>query len=465
MCQRMQAKVASSAFALGLSLLMAPPGLWAATLTYPGAPPCDTTLQLCVTGAIAGDTIQLATNTPIAEFVIADKSLTIEPAPGFAPSVQGLFASATVTDVTFTVQNLAGLNQVRTVLAPGGGGLTLNVLNNTIDASSGNSAVEFTAGTGGPGPYGTATALVSGNQITMNGAGSCADAVAIIGVPAGFAATVVDNDITVNNLSQCGGIVAVIGGGAIATATIDRNLVHGVDFDFGIEVRNFGSNPGVPGGLLTAQVTNNLVFGQNGNTGAPAGLVASADGNNAGLAVQMVNNTVADGRTGVLISARTDLGADVTGGLFNNVVAFHSQTGISIDDTLVGFSNSNNLVFSNAFEFFVPGPDTLTTDPQFANRPGQDYRLGLGSPALESGLDSALPPIFVLDLDGGPRRVGIIDRGAYEADFVVIIPTLQPGALAAFAVLLALSYLGLEFRQRRARRAAGEAGSQARRKG
>src|SRR5690242_12845546 len=80
----------------------------AATLTYPGGAPCNTTLQACVTGASAGDTIQLATNGVIAEFVTIDKSLTIEAAPGFTPSVQGLFASTTTTDLSLTVQNLAG---------------------------------------------------------------------------------------------------------------------------------------------------------------------------------------------------------------------------------------------------------------------------------------------------------------------------------------------------------------------
>jgi hypothetical protein len=431
-------------------------------LTYPGAAPCATTLQLCADGAVAGDTIQLATNTPIAEFVTIDRSLIIEPAPGFAPSVQTLFAFVSTTSISLTVQNLAGLNQVRTILGAGGGNLTLRVLNNTIDAVNSNSAVELQAGSGLPANYGTATALISGNRITMNGSNfSCADAVAIIGVPAGFDATVVNNDITVNNLDQCGGIVAVIGGaGAAGNVTIDRNLVHGVDFDLGIEVRNFGANVGEPVGVLTAQVSNNLVWGQNGNTGAPAGLVASADGNNAAMAVQLVNNTVADGRLGVLVSARVDLGANITGGLFNNIVAFNSQTGISIDSGLSGFSNSNNLVFGNTFEDFVAGPATLTADPLFANRPGRNYTLAFGSPALESGLDPALPASFTLDLAGGPRRFGVIDRGAYEASFIAAIPTLQPGALALLAALLVLGYFGLEFRQRRARRAAAGAGRQ-----
>ncbi len=37
---------------------------WSATLTYPGAAPCNTTLQACITGAASGDVVEIATNTP-----------------------------------------------------------------------------------------------------------------------------------------------------------------------------------------------------------------------------------------------------------------------------------------------------------------------------------------------------------------------------------------------------------------
>ena len=448
----------SARLAIGVASLALASLCPAAVLTYPAAAPCNTTLQACVNAASSGDTVQLATNSLISEFVTIPVSLTIEPAAGFTPSVQGLFAAVTSTDLSLTVQNLAGLNTLRTVLAPGGGNLNLQVLNNVINASGFNGAVEVEAGNGTAGTYGLATVLVRDNTISQDsgGFGSCTDAIAIIGVPASFDATIVHNDITVNNLSQCGGVDAVIGAGATATAVIDRNLVHGADFDLGIEVRNFGANVGNPGGLITAQVSNNLVWGQNGNTGAPAGLVVSADGNNASIAVQVVNNTVADGRIGVLVSARTDLGANITGGLFNNIVAFNSQAGIEIDSGLSGFINSHNLVFSNVTEFFAPGPNTINADPLFTNRAAHDYTLSFGSLGVNTGLDSALPASFTLDLAGNPRRVGVIDRGAYESSFAslvptLIVPTLEPGALVALAVWLAgTAFLG-RYRMRRRR--------------
>ena len=111
-------RTATSAAAT-LAVIVASSHAMATTRTYPGAAPCDTTLQACADGAGAGDTIQIASNGVIAEFVTTDKTLTFEPAAGFTPTVEGIFAVATTVDVALTVQNLA-LNGVRVVLAPGG---------------------------------------------------------------------------------------------------------------------------------------------------------------------------------------------------------------------------------------------------------------------------------------------------------------------------------------------------------
>jgi hypothetical protein len=124
--------------------------------------------------------------------------------------------------------------------------------------------------------------------------------------------------------------------------------------------------------------------------------VVTADGGNAALAAQLVNNTVVDGRWGVLVAVRDDLGASVTGGLFNTIVTFNSQAGISIDASATGFANSHNLIFGNPANFFTPGPGTINADPLFVNRAAGNYRLASGSPAIDVGLDSALPESLVV---------------------------------------------------------------------
>jgi hypothetical protein len=399
-------------------------------------------LQACADAAIAGDTIELATNGVIAEFVTTDKTLTFQSAAGFTPTVQGLFAAATTVDVAMTVQNLA-LGRIRTVLGPGGGNLMLTARNNVITAD-GNTAIEVTAGTGAPGPYGTATVIVQDNRISESTTfGSCASAISIGGIPASFNATVTGNRLTLSELDQCAGIEAVVGGVSNSTAMIDRNEVRGTNFDVGIEVRNQGTNVDELGGTLTATVTNNLVVGQNGNTGAPAGLVVSADGYHARLVANLVNNTISDGRTGVLVSARTDLDAIITGGLFNNVVTFNSQTGVGIETGLPGFQNGYNLVDGNGNNSATFGTGTRFSDPRFINRGGGDYRLAADSPAIDNGLDAALAPIFSKDLAGGARRAGVIDIGAYEFAPALAVPTLLPAAMALLAAFLAFAGMGL----------------------
>ncbi|MEZ6233134.1 MAG: GC-type dockerin domain-anchored protein [Phycisphaerales bacterium] len=74
-----------------------------------------------------------------------------------------------------------------------------------------------------------------------------------------------------------------------------------------------------------------------------------------------------------------------------------------------------------------PGPGVLVTDPLFANPASGDYSLKRGSPAIDAGDSSAVPPDITTDLLGNPRRVDdpimpdtgvgpppIVDIGAFE---------------------------------------------------
>jgi hypothetical protein len=215
-----------------------------------------------------------------------------------------------------------------------------------------------------------------------------------------------------------------VGTGRSGTAWIERNVVHGSNFDFGIVVRNDGANPGSPSGLLSATVVNNLVYGQNGNSGAPGGVVITADGNNASIVAQVVNNTVANGRTGVNVSARTDLGANITGGLYNNIVADNTQSGVGVD-LLPGFSNDNNLVFGGPDNWYTPGPNTRTTDPLFVNPAAGNFRVKRLSPAIDAGSQAALPASVTRDLAGLRRSNGVVDIGAYEWSRPPLVPILM----------------------------------------
>jgi hypothetical protein len=100
--------------------LTAPPPA-TALVTYPGAAPCDGTLQACIDGVAAGETIEIATATPILESLSIDKDLTVRSAAGVIATLltedpgQG---TVLLSDAAGAVTvRLEGLRLVRTTVA------------------------------------------------------------------------------------------------------------------------------------------------------------------------------------------------------------------------------------------------------------------------------------------------------------------------------------------------------------
>src|SRR5262245_60791199 len=73
--------VAAAAFTLA-------PLASATTLTWPGSPGCTGTLRACIDASGAGDTIEIATETPVDEdLALGDHSLTLTAAAWVHPSL------------------------------------------------------------------------------------------------------------------------------------------------------------------------------------------------------------------------------------------------------------------------------------------------------------------------------------------------------------------------------------------
>ena len=417
-----------------------------ATRTYPGAAPCNGTLQACIDAAGDGDVIELAFSTSNAEMLDVRKSITLQPAAGHTPTLQWLMAYATTQTIDVTVQNITFTAQVLGIVGAGGGSLRLHVLGNTFpDRNSG--AIELRQ-TSAAGTYGSYFATLEGNRITAHSDASCTNTISIALTQSSEGRSEVvlrDNDVHLTDLDECAGIAAYVSAGGL-NLTVERNRVYGSNFNNGIWVW-------ANGGSANADIYNNLVYGQAGNSGASGAIVVNFDSGSDGSA-HVVNNTSAHNRTGIAIGARTDRGARLRGSLRNNIAAFNTLYGLAYPTDLgADFVESHNLVHGNGTltDSLPVGPNRRTGNPAFVDAANGNYRLTAASDALNRGLDGVLPASIVQDLAGAARVVGsAIDIGAFEYPIVVAaipVPTLGRWSLWVAALLLALA--GIRYLPRR----------------
>ena len=183
---------------------------------------------------------------------------------------------------------------------------------------------------------------------------------------------------------------------------------------------------GVGGGTLCTggQPTFiNCLFFQNH---APASLGGGAVFCNAGSTARFINCTM------VLNTADGDGGA-----IYSNRSSAPILTGCILWDNqpdqifLSGSSGTPAVSFSNV-QGSWPGASNIDADPIFANPAGDDFRLAAGSPCIDAGDNTAVPPGVTTDLAGNPRFVDdpstpdcqqspgqcgvapVVDMGAYE---------------------------------------------------
>lgn len=436
----------------GAVVLALAPTLDAATLTWPTVAPCNAgTLQACINGAGAGDTVEIATNTPVGEDLTVDKSLTLKPAAGFTPTIAGNFQlfQSTATAATIVVDALAITSRVRA--APGTADLTFSLTNSTVTiGGSSFAAVDVSSGTFPP--YGNVFATIEGNTVNVNGGGvgdQCAGIrVGVIFDSGASTARVANNRVNAIGCGQGSAIEVLNGPGETMTADVIGNVVDATDTNNGIMLRNFLQTPG---SLLIVRAINNVVSGQLNEAGAPGAIVVLADGFEA-IDATVVNNTLAHNDIGLMVSARTDLGATISGTVANNIVGFGRFT---IDST-VAVSEHHNLIFPNPAagggDPFTPGPGTVIADPRFVST--SDFHLTPSSPAIDRGSNAAVPGDIATDVEGNARiRQLRVDIGAFESPFLA--PTVPIPATGPLALILAGALLGLAGLGRLRRRDAG----------
>ena len=377
--------------------------------------PCNGTLQACINGSLADDAIDVATNGPIDETLLLNRSIEIQAAPGFHPALaagRGILALPDGGDRFYVIQGFKLPDGTISIGNNQAGGLTAWVFDNEADGI----AVGALA-SGGPLSF-----RIEGNTLTPD-----------FGEPGGilvYAAeafgggnqtnTVKGNTVILPPTNDAEGISLSVSNGNLA-ADVVGNRVTGSFYNAGIALRGDASP-------LTARIANNLVTGA---TASGVGILVFAQGTDGVRDVDIVNNTLAGNSSGIAVSQRDARVA-------NNVI-----TGNAIGLDLNPFGpavvvNDHNLFFDNADDAAgqPAGPGSVFADPEYLDL--VEFRPSPMSAVVDAGADDALPNSFTIDLAGDPRRIGTLDIGAYE----VPEPSAGLAASAAFAGLAVLRSRG-----------------------
>jgi hypothetical protein len=395
-------------------LALLPAGAHAGGGSWPGATPCNTTLQACLNASGENDIVNVQSNGPIDEDIVLGASRGLVALPGFRPVFapgRSLTATASGAGEFEVLFRGLTLNDGHVQLTRAGSGnarfrVEDMTLNSTVNGA--NTRIRLDATTSG-----TVSLAITGNTIQAGSSTIDAPAIDIRARGSVVTGAVAFNRIDSPRDSLANGIRSFSEIGGELELTVFAN-----------EVRGFYQPGAMMFSTLTAPTTlrliNNLVVGERsrGTWGSVDGIRIYAG--NVDMEAQVLNNTVTDAGGGLRVGPQVGATAGVDGTVQNNLVAFN-QFGLWIDGA-GGVTNARNLAYGNSANSFVAGTGTLYVDPQLVAL--RSPRLRSGSPAINAGnavttqLYIAVAEMPQVDLDGMRRTVGTgaqaIDIGAYE---------------------------------------------------
>ena len=388
----------------------------ATTINVPADQP---TIQAAINAAVNGDVVVVVPGTYPENINFLGKAIHVRSAQGAKVTIiDGGKAGSVVTFANgetskaalsgFTLQN--GANSLE------GGGIAVSS-NPTI---TGN-VIKNNTGCNGGGGIGIAFAspLIRGNTITNNAQGGCSGGIGGggISVRGAGSAQIIGNTIENNLWGGNGGGISLFAAG---TPTITNNVIKG------------NSSAGGQGGGIwivndsDALIVQNLFYNNNGSQGSGIYFLVPSGARGPLL----VNNTIV-GATGA------SQGAAVFAGGFDNQVQF-------FNNLLIGQSGENAVDCDPTYSSLPPTFTTndafspsgtglqgtcasesgrngnISLDPMFVSANHNNFHLATGSPAIDTGTNSA-PNLPLKDLNGKPRIADgdadgdlVVDMGVYE---------------------------------------------------
>lgn len=366
----------------------------ATTWIYPSAA-CPITgnhgLQDCVDNAVAGDTIEIASEI-LDELVVVNKSLTVKPT---SPSLQPQLTYVAVRD-----QNVAGLEDVDVTI----------------------SGLRVTLGVEGYLQYGSIDHVTLRNLVVGQGSTSARGIVFGLSTP-------VDLDVEGSYIrttdSQRGSLefytTYTTGLPSTFRAVGNQLTQHDApdhDSGSGISVEVSG------GARVDAQLHNNQIWDVVGDSaGGASGIFMYPDGAST-LNADVVGNTLDTvGSNGIALRNSVVAPGHVSLNVFNNIVGhLRDGSGLYLDSSTPGtlrFHGGYNDFFANdranIYDGEKPGPGNRTDTARYVNRPIGDLGLTSASPLIDRGQACTVGGVANLDAEGHGRLAGRnVDIGAHE---------------------------------------------------
>ncbi len=397
-----------------LATLLSAGAATAATLSWPGVAPCDTSLQACVNAAAVNDTVQI---TAAAGEITAPLTINKPLVLTSASTARARFVGTTIQiQSTFAgTGNLNALRNMQLIDTP----LTVSMGSNEpadehvveLDQLDISNALDLTAGISLTTPQTASAKTLRIRHLRFAGGRG----VSYTSSPPSAHVEVLDSHFLATRLGEP--ITLVLAGAS--SATLRRNRVEVYSPGLGICM----SVQGAPGATVTADIDRNVT------SGCDTGISLLAQTGAASVTARVRNNTLLSRSYGIALN-----GAALSAMVDNNIFSGTRAAGIGV------FSGATVTAAHNLYHQAPQGVagelNPIVADPQLVSR--LDPHLQPGSPAINAafapsippdgdfdGVNSALPTIGAYNYQFGGSGMHVATAENSSSNFTVIADTLS----------------------------------------